>query len=955
MGDARRLQDNLEELRRALSERYAIVRELGKGGMAVVYLARDLRHDRQVAIKVMRPEVSAQSNVQRFLREIKVAARLQHPHILTVHDWGAAGDVLYYVMPYVEGESLRDRLGRGPLPIDAALEIAREVADALDYAHRQGIIHRDIKPENILLTAGSGHTGGHAIVADFGIARAMELSDSDASATATGIAVGSPAYMSPEQAMGWRDLDARTDIYSLGCLVYEMLTGLPPFGRWSVRAAMAGHISGEPAALDARLPDIPPHVQEAVERAMAKDKADRFASAGEFRDALEVDTAATPFVSRGKAKASRRPNLRIAAAAGAVLVVAATAFVVRPGSGASLKDRAAIVIADVDNATGDPVFRNSLVSALSAGVGQSEHVTLVSRSRLKETLGRMQRSGADSVLDERTAREAAVREGWGAVVLPSIAIFDSTFVISARVVDPVTGNELVTETVRARGKSGVIDAIDDLSRKLRRDFGESRLSVMRRSDPLPQVTTASLDALEKYAAGSTAWDNGRMQDARALFEGAIALDSNFALAQVAMGRLFYWLNNPPAADKHFARARANADRITDRERMWADAQMAAARGDWQLAATSYRAYLSRYPGFPTAWLNLGSTLMRDRRPREALAAFAEYMKLDSTSGSAYINMATSYAILARYDSAVMIYRKSFALRPDYETWFNVNHEYGMTLVKADRPAEARATFQKMLARPGASDQARGHRSMALLELLEGRPAGAIPRLKSAIAINLSLKETVSEVRNHLFLVSAYDLQGDAASARDEADRAFALYSKNYLDAASSARVAAALLRHGRIAEAARVVDSVRVRVTRGSNFERAQLLLVVAELSRARGARDSARALAQEAAVLDSSAEVLAPLAAMRAETGDLRGALDAERQIHNNHANVGYEAQFEWSLARYRLGQLHERLGETADARKEYEAFLSEWAEADPTLPVIVDARARLKKLMALQPKRES
>src|SRR5262245_16114 len=163
----------VEDLRRALAERYEIIRELGRGGMAVVYLARDLRHERQVAVKVMQPEVSAHSNVHRFLREIKVAARLQHPHILTVHDSGTAGNVLYYVMPFVDGESLRDRLLRGPLAVDTALEIAREVADALDYAHRQGVIHRDIKPENILLTPGSGNTGGHAIVADFGVARAM--------------------------------------------------------------------------------------------------------------------------------------------------------------------------------------------------------------------------------------------------------------------------------------------------------------------------------------------------------------------------------------------------------------------------------------------------------------------------------------------------------------------------------------------------------------------------------------------------------------------------------------------------------------------------------------------------------------------------------------------------------------------------------------------------------------
>jgi serine/threonine protein kinase len=284
---------NLEKLRQALSDRYELIRELGQGGMAIVYLARDLRHDRLVAIKVMRREVSAHSNSQRFLREIKVAARLQHPHILSVHDSGTAGDELYYVMPFVEGQSLRERLADGPLDLEPALQIAREVADALDHAHRQGIIHRDIKPENILLTASNTQTGGHAVVADFGIARAIETVDAGGSATATGTAVGSPAYMSPEQALAWRDIDGRTDIYSLGCVLYEMLVGAPPFGVRSARAAIAGHVAGTPDPLKNHRADVPPGIIAAVERAMARQPDDRFATAGELRDALRTDSGST--------------------------------------------------------------------------------------------------------------------------------------------------------------------------------------------------------------------------------------------------------------------------------------------------------------------------------------------------------------------------------------------------------------------------------------------------------------------------------------------------------------------------------------------------------------------------------------------------------------------------------------------------------------------------------------
>ena len=227
--------DLLEHLQTALAERYRIERELGRGGMATVYLAEDLKHGRRVALKVLRPELSPALGAERFQREIETASRLQHPHILTLHDSGEAAGLLYYAMPYVEGESLRSRLTR-EVQLDAAVAvgIARDVADALACAHAAGVLHRDIKPENILLT------GGHAVVADFGIARALDAVGADR-LTETGLALGTPHYMSPEQAAGARVLDARSDMYALGCVVYEMLAGEPPFSGPTAQAIMARH------------------------------------------------------------------------------------------------------------------------------------------------------------------------------------------------------------------------------------------------------------------------------------------------------------------------------------------------------------------------------------------------------------------------------------------------------------------------------------------------------------------------------------------------------------------------------------------------------------------------------------------------------------------------------------------------------------------------------------------
>ena len=265
----------------ALADRYRIERELGAGGMATVYLAHDVRHDRKVALKVLRPELSAILGGERFLAEIKTTANLQHPHILGLFDSGEAEGLVFYVMPYVEGESLRDRLNREKqLPVEEAVRIAREVADALDYAHQHGVVHRDIKPENILLH------GGHAMVADFGIALAASRSEGGSRMTETGMSLGTPHYMSPEQAMGEREISPKADIYALGCVLYEMLTAEPPFVGATAQAIIARVLTEEPRSLTVQRRTIPGNVEAAVRRALEKLPADRFASAAEFGAAL---------------------------------------------------------------------------------------------------------------------------------------------------------------------------------------------------------------------------------------------------------------------------------------------------------------------------------------------------------------------------------------------------------------------------------------------------------------------------------------------------------------------------------------------------------------------------------------------------------------------------------------------------------------------------------------------
>ncbi|HUQ15913.1 MAG TPA: protein kinase, partial [Gemmatimonadales bacterium] len=318
----------LGRLQSALSDRYRIDREVGAGGMATVYLAEDVRHDRRVALKVLRPELAAVIGAERFLAEIKLTANLQHPHILPLFDSGEADGYLFYVMPFVKGETLRDRMSHErQLPVPEAVRITVEVASALDYAHRQGVVHRDIKPENILLHDGS------AMVADFGIALAASKA-SGARMTETGMSLGTPHYMSPEQAMGEREITARSDVYALGAVLYEMLTGEPPFTGATAQAVVARVLTESPRPLMTQRHTIPRHVEAAVLTALEKLPADRFVTAAEFADALK-DKSYTSTVSLpaaegpaapSRAKGRRRPGVLVPALGAALAVATAAAL-----------------------------------------------------------------------------------------------------------------------------------------------------------------------------------------------------------------------------------------------------------------------------------------------------------------------------------------------------------------------------------------------------------------------------------------------------------------------------------------------------------------------------------------------------------------------------------------------------------------------------------------------------
>ncbi|MEZ4455181.1 MAG: protein kinase [Gemmatimonadales bacterium] len=364
------MTESWTRLREGLADRYRVGDELGHGGMAVVFHATDLRHDRPVAIKVLRPELAALLGRERFLREIRTVAQLTHPHILPLLDSGEVADQPFYVMPFVDGGTLRQRLDRsGPLPVAEAVTLARAAADALAYAHGRGFVHRDIKPENILFEA------GHPVLADFGIVRALDRAGGE-TLTEAGMVLGTPAYMSPEQSLGTEEVDHRADQYSLACVLYESLAGEPPFTGPTTRAILAKRLGTDPPKVSVIRRTVPAALDSVIARALAVTPADRFESAGAFEAAL---AGASPAPASGGRPPRRGRRVAVMLLVLAALVATTVRFVSSTGLDFSAREWA--VIAALDNQTGDSVFEGSLDGALAVGLQQSRYVNVVPRPR----------------------------------------------------------------------------------------------------------------------------------------------------------------------------------------------------------------------------------------------------------------------------------------------------------------------------------------------------------------------------------------------------------------------------------------------------------------------------------------------------------------------------------------------------------------------------------------------
>jgi len=608
----------LDHLTTALADRYRIERELGRGGMATVFLAEDLKHHRRVAIKVLDPEVGAAIGPERFLREIETVARLTHPHILPLFDSGAAGGLLYYVMPYVEGESLRDRLTREKqLPLEDAQRIAAELADALDYAHEHGIVHRDLKPENVLLQH------GRALLADFGIARAVAGAGGQ-KLTSTGVAVGTPSYMSPEQVAGGV-VDARSDVYGLGCVMYEMLAGQPPFMGPTAESLAHQHLNVPAPEVTRLRPSAGSGVTAALQRALAKTPADRFGTTGEFAAALvRDDGVAVPAARPSESGARFGRRARTVAFAGGALVLALAVVAAWQGwwplPGSPGIHRPArkewILVAEFDGLPGDSTLAAATRSLVSAALDQSSIVATVPRDQIRLAL-QLAGKPANTRVDADLARELAYRKAVRAVLEGDIKRIGKGYSVVLRVVDAESLKVVLTESAIAKNEDALISALGHLAEKLRAGLGENR-SALQATRKMSEVATPSFEAYQLYVEAGRQSSLLNVLRAISLYRQALALDPDFASAWGNLALNFGSVGKMDSSIAAMNEALRRPWRLTTRNRLAFEAFRASVGGDLRGALAAYDRILQDNPMNGSALVNCSIVLASLGRIQEAL-------------------------------------------------------------------------------------------------------------------------------------------------------------------------------------------------------------------------------------------------------------------------------------------------------------------------------------------------
>jgi serine/threonine-protein kinase len=664
--------DALDRLTAALADRYLIERELGAGGMATVYLAEDAKHHREVAVKVLRPDLAASLGPERFLREVTIAANLQHPHILPVYDSGEADGVLYYVMPYVEGDSLRDRLTKhGELPLTDAVRILRDVADAMAAAHAKGVVHRDIKPENIMLS------GRHALVADFGVAKAVSEATGRQTLTTAGVALGTPTYMAPEQAAADPHTDHRADLYAFGVTAYEMLTGQPPFVGATPQAVLAAHVTEAPVSVMQRRATIPPALAQLIMRCLEKKPADRPQSAEELLPVLEGLTTPsggmTPtqtIPARIAHRGGRATLIRVGGAVG-VLAAVVLGWWLLDGRGATTtgSGNGSIPIAVLTFETRDT---GDDTEAFSEGLAEDVATQL---AKIKGFAVKAPASARRVSVDTMSYPQIAALLGVEYLVHGTWDRAGDDLRVTARLIAPETEEQVwADDYTRGWGAANIFDLRSDVARQV-----AAALDLQLTPEEQAQLAaqpTANTEAYKAYQLGRFFWNKRTDEGLRRsieYFNDAIAADSGFALAYAGLAdahvALPWYANAPPLEAFPAAEAAALHALVIDSTLGEAYASLGLVRQnlhrDLPASEAAFRRAVKLSPSYATAHQWYGLHLLWIGRIDEGLAEIRRALELDPVSLIINANLVEGLLAADRVDEAIEQYHRARTLNPGW--------------------------------------------------------------------------------------------------------------------------------------------------------------------------------------------------------------------------------------------------------------------------------------------------